>query len=405
MGIYRLELRVSRLRAAIGGCVVACVVAGVAVPASARPGQILEAEFDRTYSASDMDREAAGLFEDSQAEAPSARYAVDVYLIDYQSTYPDGVEATIRAQLFVPRMPSGESRPLYVFAPGSTGLIDACRPSREHVADIHWGLYRAHALTVSAQGMVGLVPDYMGFGDPDRLQPFFNADAEAHMMLDGVRATDAFLRSESEPAPEEVFLAGYSQGGHAAFAAADYRRRYASEVEITGIVGYGPTTDMYALLEEFAVVGPLVAYTFRERYGVEQFDPSRMLQERWLSSLDEDVTGKCIGAIQEYYPWDPRSLYREDFAEALTSGRVDRDFPAIDVVLREHTVGLSEHGIPALILQGTDDIVVYPSTQREFVERLRAAGSEVTYNVYENERHDVRQAAFGDVLEWMKERS
>jgi pimeloyl-ACP methyl ester carboxylesterase len=245
----------------------------------------------------------------------------------------------------------------------------------------------------------------MGFGDPDRVQPFFQADAGAYLMLDGIRAVRAFLRSAGEPQTEHTFLAGYSQGGHAAFAAADYRERYAPETEIDGIIGYGPTTDMHALLREFVVVGPIVAYSFRERYGAERFDPALMLQDRWLPTLDEDVTRQCIGGIQSYYPWGPRDLYRREFADALENRTVGRHFPDIDRILREHTVGLSGHGVPALILQGTDDIVVYPDSQTEFVTRLREAGSDVRYLIYRNERHDVRQAAYFDVLEWMRTQS
>ncbi|MFP4566937.1 MAG: alpha/beta hydrolase family protein [Spirochaetaceae bacterium] len=372
-------------------------------PAAARSGRIIDMEFDRTYSAAQIDAAIRPLF--SGYRAPDARYGVDVYFVRYESLYPDGRDAPVTAQLFVPRMPDGEERDLYLFGAGSTGIIDACRPSREHTAGINWGRYRAHVLAFAGQGMVGLVPDYMGFGDPDRVQPFFQADAGAHLMLDGVRAVRAFLREAGEPEVDGVFLAGYSQGGHAAFAAADYRQRYAPEIEISGIIGYGPTTDLHALLREFVVVGPIVAYSLRERYGVERFDPSRMLQERWLMSLEEDVTRQCIGGIQDYYPWGPWALYRAEFAAALADGSVRRHFPEIDRVLREHTVGLSGHGLPGLILQGTEDIVVSPDSQRGFVSSLRDEGSEVRYLVYENERHDVRQAAYFDVLEWMREQS
>lgn len=382
-------------------CVILLAAASVTV--SAQSGRIIDVEFDRTYTPGQIDEFIGPLFDGYRA--PDARFGVDVYYVRYESTYPDGSDAPITAQLFVPRMPDGQDRPLYLFGPGSTGILDVCRPSREHIAGIHWGLYRAHALAFSGQGMVGLVPDYMGLGDPERLQPFFQADAGAYMMLDGIRAVRRFLGNAGEPAVDAVFLAGFSQGGHAAFAAADYRGEYAPDVNITGIIGYGPTTDMEALLREFVVVGPIVVYSFRNRYGADRFDPALMLQDRWLRTLDEDVTRQCIGGIQNYYPWGPWALYREAFANALDTGTVGREYPQIDRILREHTVGLSGHGVPALILQGTDDIVVFEDSQTEFVSRLRAAGSEVRYLIYENERHDVRQAAYFDVLDWMKEQS
>jgi pimeloyl-ACP methyl ester carboxylesterase len=218
-----------------------------------------------------------------------------------------------------------------------------------------------------------------------------------------VRAARQTLNALKERPVDQVFLAGFSQGGHAAFAAADNRRKYAPDVAIDGIIGYGPTTDMYALISEFVVVAPLVAYTFRERYGTPRFDPAVMLQDRWLDTLDHDVTRQCIGGIQRYYPWTPDGLFRPAFAAALRDRRVAERYPEIAAVLDEHTVGLSGHGVPALIVQGTDDIVVFTDSQTEFVLDLRAAGSDVRYYIYQDERHDVRQAAFYDVLDWMKE--
>lgn len=402
-GLRRLEL----LRLLLLGCAVALCAPALL----AEPGALVEVEFDRSYSAEEVNAATASLFEGY--ERPPARSGVDVYWLRYESRYSDGARSVVTSQLFVPQpgagggeghADSGEGpRDLYLFGPGSTGILDVCRPSREHIAGIYWGSYRAHTLAFAGQGMVGLLPDYMGFGDPGRLQPFFHEEAGAHLMLDGVRATRAFLRRAGRPGIDRVFLAGYSQGGHAAFAAADYRERYAPDVAIDGIIGYGPTTDMHALIREFVVVGPVVAYSYRSRYGVDRFDPARMLQDRWLESLDHDVTRQCIGGIQSYYPWDPYELYRRDFVEPLMAGELGRDFPEIDAILRQQSSGLSGHGVPALILQGTDDIVVYPESQRDFVTALRQAGSEVRYYIYENERHDVRQAAHLDVLAWIEE--
>jgi predicted esterase len=377
----------------------------------AAPGELVKVELDRSFSPAEIDEAVSPLFEGY--ERPAATHGVDVYYLHFESRYPDGSAATVRSQLFMPRGghtagPGESERDLYLFGPGSTGILDVCRPSREHIAGIYWGSYRDHTLSFAGNGFIGLLPDYMGFGDPSRLQPFFHAEAGTHLMLDGVRAVRNFLATRSGAASarevdlDQVFLAGYSQGGHAAFAAADYRDSYAPEVSIDGIIGYGPTTDMRALIQEFTVVGPLVAYSFRERYGVDRFDPARMLQDPWLESLDYDVTRQCIGGIQSYYSWSPEEMYRPAFLAALRNGRLDREYPRIAAILDEHSVGLSGHGVSALIVQGTDDIVVYPDSQTEFVTKLRGAGSDVRYYIYENERHDVRQAAHMDVLNWIR---
>ena len=200
----------------------------------AKESVLYSVEFTDTLSPEAVEREVGELFGD--LPAPEAVNPVDCYLVRFESSYSNGEPAMITAQLFLPRVPLDELRMAYVFAPGTTGILDACRPSREHIAGIRWGLYRAHVLAFAGRGVVGLLPDYTGFGDPQRFQPIYNAEVEGRMMLDAVRALHRFLEVQGKEETDDgireaedlsVFVSGFSQGGHAAFAAADLRRRYA----------------------------------------------------------------------------------------------------------------------------------------------------------------------------------
>jgi pimeloyl-ACP methyl ester carboxylesterase len=331
-----------------------------------------------------------------------ANYAVDTYTIRFASTALDGSITPITAQLFVPQLQEAEERPVYVFGPGSTGLIDRCAPSREHIAGINWGQYRAHILVHARQGKFGILPDYMGFGVPDMNQPYFSAVAEGRVMLDAIRAVHNFAATQETTArPGGAFIAGYSQGGHAAFAAADLQADYAPDVPILGIIGYGPTTNIQALFREFTVVAPMVTYVYANLYGAERFDPNAILQDRWLGSLTNDVTSQCIGGIQSFYPWEAANLFREDFNESLHNDTLQETHPEIHAIMEENNTGLTGHGIPALILQGTDDPVVFVSSQNAFVHRLCETGAPVQYLHYIGTRHDTRVVGFGEALEWM----
>lgn len=372
---------------------------------TAEYARLIDVRHDASFDPPAIDDQISDLF--AEHSAPAAQYAVDIYVMRYQSLYPDDTVAPITAQLFVPRPEDAGPRPLYVFAPGTTGLVDACRPSREHIAGIHWGLYRQHLLAFAGQGVIGLLPDYTGFGDPEQIQPLFHARSHGRMMLDGVRTVDEFLKHE---APDltvlpGAFLAGFSQGGHAAFAAADLRKAYAAEVTLAGIIAYGPTTDLQTLFREFPVVAPMVVHVFSRLYGIDAFDPRRILKPQWLEQLERHVTRQCIGAMQSFYPWSAFDLFRPDFYEALMDDRLEDQFPAIHAILQRNSSGLSRHGVPALILQGGDDIVISAQSQRRFVERLRAAGSRVDFRLYEESRHDTRQQSFTEVLRWIGDTS
>jgi acetyl esterase/lipase len=245
----------------------------------------------------------------------------------------------------------------------------------------------------------------MGFGDPDptHLQPYMVAVAEGRMLLDVARAMDGFLEKtvEATVSATALFFAGFSQGGHAAFAAADMRARYARDVRIAGVIGYGPSTDIPALFREFPLVAPMAIYTYSRVYGKERFNPEAILAPRWAKSLEKDVTRQCVGGMQSYYPASPRELFLPEFAEALLNGSLEEKYPEVFSILKENSTGLSGHRIPALILEGSDDVVVSVKSQEAFVRALCRTACPVTYSLYKGRRHDTRQIGFEEARQWM----
>ena len=113
----------------------------------------------------------------------------------------------------------------------------------------------------------------------------------------------------------------------------------------------------------------------------------------------------CVDEFQAYYPFDGRQLYRPEFHAALHGGGLEERFPALAAVLRENNSGLSGHGLPALVIQGGDDIIVTTRAQDRFVQELRKAGSEVRYLVFPGVRHRyTRPAGFAPSLDWIEAR-
>ncbi len=361
------------------------------------------AAFEQRLAPHEVDSFIAPLF--SGETAPRARYAVDIYELLVNTRHPSGVTTPVRVQLFVPAAPADDLLGSYLFAPGSTGLINPCRPSREHEAGIHWGLYRAHTLAFAGQGFVGILPDYMGFEDWDLIQPYFHSESEARLIVDVTVAVDAFLFAETSGGLSRLtrVAAGFSQGGHAAFAAADRNIDFPRGLELHGVIGYGPTTAVDSLFLEYPSVAPMVVQSYRTIYGDDRFDPAQILAQRWSDTLAYDTTRQCVGGIQSYYPGTPAGLFEPDFLYSLRSGTLARTHPDIARIMDENRAGESGHGLPVLILQGTDDIVIDRRTQDRFVARLRRQGSAVRYLVYEGARHDTRQIGFFDAVRWIEE--
>ena len=372
---------------------------------SIHPGSLLEWGLREQCSPARIDELARPLFEGEGSPPPTLRFSVDTYWLLYRSTDYDGSAADIQALLFVPRYVEPESRPVLVFGSGTTGIADGCAASREVPELRRWGHYRANMLAYASAGFITVFPDYLGFNDPDRPQRYFSHPAEAHALLDAARAVQAFFAAYPQTVRPSgaVFAAGYSQGGHAAFAAADLRPGYAPEVRLRGIIGFAATTNVTALLREGAYYAPHVLYSYSAMYGRQRIDPGEYLQERWARTLEADVNSMCVDEFQKYYPFDGSKLYRPEFYEALHAGRLVKEYPALASVLEANQSGLSGHGLPALVVQGDADTIVTAATQGLFVDELRRAGSEVRFLVLKGVSHrQTRPAGFQASIEWME---
>ncbi len=368
-----------------------------------RPGELLEVTPRGMVQPDEIRALAAPLF--AQYGVPRLSLPVETYDLRFSTTGLDGSSAEVSAQLFVPVYDSPAERPLYVFGSGTTGIAHKCAPSREAEYGHPFGHYRAYMMAYASRGFIGILPNYLDFDDPTRTQPYFNALAEGRVMLDAARAARAFFeRYPRAVSPSDaVFAAGYSQGGHAAFAAADLRSVYAPEVPLTGIIGYGATTNVERLLREGPYYAPYIVQSYSTTYGRERFDPARVLNRRWTPTLAADVLARCVDQVQTYYPSDGNLVYTSDFARSLYGDTLAADFPDIHRILEENRTGLSGHSLPALLVQGENDIIVRNATQERFVSELCAANSSVHYLRYPGVRHRfTRQIGFDESIAWME---
>lgn len=342
-------------------------------------------------------------------EVPAPVYAVKTYRLRYRSRDFDGSQAEILAQLVVPDPERPVERPVLAFGSGTTGVADLCAPSLERPELRRWGHYIGNMLAYAGQGFIVVFPDYLGFNDPSRPQRYFSKIAEGQVMLDAVRAVFDFFaegkeRRKVKARPSAaVFIAGYSQGGHAAFAAADLRASYASEVNLTGVLGFGSANDVEALFRDGPTYAPYILYSYEQIYGAVEIDPARYLQERWARSLEADAGRLCVDEFQSYYPADGSKLYQAEFYEALYGGGLTAAFPELHARFEENRSGLSGHALPALIVQGLEDTIVTPVSQSRFVSELCSMGSPVLYLKLPGVRHRyTRAAGFRASLDWME---
>jgi pimeloyl-ACP methyl ester carboxylesterase len=355
------------------------------------PGALISVTFEERVSATGIGEQGIPLFE--WFPAPEPRFAADVYRLRFWSRDFDGTPAQVEATLFVPVTMLPLSAPVLAFGSGTTGLGDHCAPSLEQPEVRRWGYYRANMLAYASQGIIAIFPDYLGFNDPDRPQRYFSKYAEGHLMLDSLRAARTVvedpahrLRTRVRPSVDNI-TAGYSQGGHAALAAADIVADYAPELTLSGAIGFGSTNSVETLMREAAYYSPEIIYTYLQMYGEKRVKVDQLLQARWIPTLEEDVLRMCVDEFQYFYPFDGEPLYTPEFYEALHERRLHKEFPEFAAILDENESGLDGHGVPVLLVEGVQDIIVTPPAQREYADRLRASGSRVDLLEIDGARH------------------
>jgi hypothetical protein len=295
------------------------------------------------------------------------------------------------------REPPPGGFPVIAYAHGTTGLADACAPSR--LAEPIDALTGTGA---AARGDLPLPPfwdagyvvaatDYEGLGTPGP-HPYLVGGSEGRSVLDSVRA--ARLLPDAH-AGEGAVVVGISQGGHAALFTGELADDYAPDAGLRGVVALAPGAELaqaaLLLTGDPSVVGFGVAIGHGFAAAHPELRLEDVLTPRALAALDVIETG-CINDILDTYagPAD----------ETLRLERLMQ--PPWPALLDENTPGRVPTPVPIFVGQGEADPLVVPELTDALVARLCAIGDDVTYRRYAGESHSgVVEASRDDVLEWV----
>jgi pimeloyl-ACP methyl ester carboxylesterase len=143
---------------------------------------------------------------------------VTITHIVYETRDPAGLGATATEGLMVPTGSGANCvgpRPVLLYAHGTT------TKKSYNTADT---LHTPEALLVeaffAAHGYIVVAPNYLGYDESSlTYHPYLNAEVQAGDMVDGLRAAKSQLAKMSGvQVSKQLFIAGYSQGGHVAMA-------------------------------------------------------------------------------------------------------------------------------------------------------------------------------------------
>lgn len=137
-------------------------------------------------------------------------YNVRNYKILYTTTDAFGQPHTASGLVCIPEF-IDLVYPLGVYNHGTVDNREAV-PSREGVQE------RLLPQLMAGQGILTVVPDYLGLGDSEGIHPYVHAATEVSAGKDMLIAVRDWLPTINHSTTEQLFITGYSQGGHAAAA-------------------------------------------------------------------------------------------------------------------------------------------------------------------------------------------
>lgn len=164
-------------------------------------------------------------------------YDVDVYKVVYNTADADTLPIVASGALFIPKNPQCRV-PVMSYQHGTVS-VKTDVPSTLQALEVIIGE------TSASDGAVVAMPDYIGLGDSPGLHPYVHAYTEARATADLLVVTEQICDELGVMRNGQLFLFGYSQGGHATMAAHQLiQEQYGNYFSVTASVPMSGPYDL-----------------------------------------------------------------------------------------------------------------------------------------------------------------
>jgi alpha-beta hydrolase superfamily lysophospholipase len=309
----------------------------------------------------------------------------------YHSRAVDGRDIAVSGVVVAPTGKAPKrGRAVVSWAHGTTGIADACAPSKGPSVASNLPYVR----DLIDAGYVVAATDYEGLGTPGG-HPYLVGESEGRGVLDAARAA---RRLDGTGAGRDLVVFGHSQGGHAALFAGELARTYAPELRLDGVVAAAPPADLDVILPAAAMIKQAAGFMVMAGKGFQaaypEADPASVLTpEAFAASSIADEA--CVAEVIRQFAGTSTSIV----------GSNPADTPPWPDLLHKSSAGNRPGGAPMLVVQGAADPLVVRGLTDAWVQKACAARDVLDYEVYEGADHgSVIQAARTDVLAFVAAR-
>jgi pimeloyl-ACP methyl ester carboxylesterase len=320
-------------------------------------------------------------------------------LVLYHSQTLAGQDTAVSGTVSIPRgEPPPGGWPVLSWAHGTTGVADICAPSRDapgHPCHIYIQLADAMLNLWVKRGWAVVKTDYEGLGTPGP-HPYLAGASAARGAIDIVTAA----RHLHPCIGRRWAVMGHDQGGHAALFTASLAPARAPDLDLIGAVAIAPasgTHDIVARLQTCRAPAPGLGFLALTLIGAAAADRAlqldQILTRRALRLL---AIAQTVGIDDLLGPglWPP-SVPADLFRPGADLG------PMLAVLAANDPAALRLRA-PALIVQGSNDLITDPGRTDGITRSLSANGAALDYHMYPGTGHfDVIAAAHARNAQWI----
>jgi pimeloyl-ACP methyl ester carboxylesterase len=294
--------------------------------------------------------------------------------ITYRSTSGlDGSSTTVTGAVFTPLgTPPLGGWPVVVYGHPGAGILENCAPSRQS------NLFGNGAPIESLlhAGYLVVMTDYEGIGSKGP-HPYLEPKTLGYNMIDAVRAA----RQLNYSAGTRWAAYGISEGGEAAWAAAELAPSYGQGLDMVAAVALNPTADMSGL-PQTAFEGKLTA----EQLSVMLYIANTVAALNPDVHRDDYVHGYTRDHNDALLGCSGRDLYiRVSLADGMSSGDLapvsTEAADRLSAILRYWSLpgllGIAK--APVLVMAGLVNPIVSPGSTAAAVQRACANGEQITW--------------------------
>ena len=298
-------------------------------------------------------------------------YDVKLYRITYTTTDTKGAQVTASGLVCLPDQKTS-GYPMVVYHHGTVGEPLEV-PSYLSFENVLPSIY-------SSFGFIAIAPDYLGLGANVGVHPYIHAASEASASQDMLLATLEFIDELGYNTTKDLFLSGYSQGGHAGMALHrnletinDLGFDLKAATHMSG--PYSISTSMKALLlsdSEYQLVAYLanVALSYNLVYGIfPDGKTNRFFKAPYAAMIDQyandeitlwELNSLMIDSLKAQYGTSkPKLMIRDEILDSILQ---DNDY-IVNRALRDNDVYDWAPKVPTRLLYcKNDDQVSYTNS-------------------------------------------